>query len=106
MNGYANLELGANIVKGDLPQGKFSENVYLARFNLFITPDLGISNYLQYDDVSRLMGYNGRFFWQIRPGNIIYLVYNNNMERRWNPEARFHLQEDQLRLKVQLSIRF
>jgi hypothetical protein len=106
LDGYANLQLGANIIRGDLPQGKFSENVYLAKLNLFIIPDLGISNYIQYDDVSNLMGYNGRFFWQIRPGNIIYLVYNNNTERRWDPEARFHLVEEQIRLKIQLSIRF
>jgi hypothetical protein len=52
------------------------------------------------------MGYNGRFFWQIRPGNIIYLVYNNNMERQMDPESRFKVQEEQIKLKVQLSIRF
>lgn len=106
LDGYANLQLGANAVRGDLPQGKFSENVYLARLNLYITPDLGISNYIQYDDVSNLMGYNGRFFWQIRPGNIIYLVYNNNMERQWDPESRFKIQEEQIKFKIQLSIRF
>jgi len=106
LDGYANLQLGVNAVRGDLPQGKFSENVYLARLNLYITPDLGISNYIQYDDVSNKMGYNGRFFWQIRPGNIIYLVYNNNMERLWDPESRFRIQEEQIKFKIQLSIRF
>ncbi len=105
MDGYANLQVGANIVNGRLPQGKFSENVYMARLNLFITPDLGICNYVQYDDVSNLMGYNGRFFWQIKPGNIIYFVYNNNMERRQNPYSGFRLTEEQIKLKIQLSIR-
>jgi hypothetical protein len=106
MDGNANLELGANFVRGDLPQGAFSENVYFARLNLYLTPDLGISNYIQYDDVSNQMGYNGRFFWQIRPGNIIYLVYNNNMKRQWNAESRFKIEEEQIRMKLQLSIRF
>ena len=106
LDGYANLQMGANIVRGDLPEGKFSENVYFSRLNLYITPDLGISNYIQYDDVTNQMGYNGRFFWQIRPGNIIYLVYNNNMEKQWNPESRFKVQEEQIKFKVQLSIRF
>ena len=105
IDGYATLHLGANIVKGNLPQGKFTENVYQAKLNLNITPDLGLSNYLQYDDVSNQMGYNGRFFWQFRPGNIINLVYNNNIVRRWEPESRFQLQEEQISLKVQLSIR-
>jgi hypothetical protein len=106
LDGYVNLQLGTNMVRGDLPEGKFSENVWFARLNLYITPDLGLSNYVQYDDVSNVMGYNGRFFWQIRPGNIIYLVYNNNMERQFNPESRFNIQEQQIKLKIQLSIRF
>ncbi len=106
MDGYANLQLGANIARCNLPQGKFSENVYMTKLNLFITPDLGLSNYLQFDDITNQMGYSGRFFWQIRPGNIIYLVYNNNMERQWNPESRFKIQEEQIKLKIQLSIRF
>lgn len=106
LDGYANLQLGANVVRGYLPQGDFSENVYFGRLNLYLTPDLGISNYLQSDDISNQMGYNGRFFWQIRPGNIIYLVYNNNMERQWDSESRFKIQEEQIKFKIQLSIRF
>jgi len=106
LDGYASLQLGANFVRGNLPQGKFSENVYLARLNLYLTPDIGLTNYVQFDDVSNQMGFNNRFFWQIRPGNIIYLVYNSNKERRWDPASRFKLIEEQVRLKVQLSIRF
>lgn len=104
-NGYVNLQLGGNFVNGKLPQGDFSEAIYSTRLQLYLTPDLGISNYVQYDNVSNLMGYNGRLFWQIRPGNIIYLVYNTNMERRWTPNPRFYKTEDQFRFKVQLSIR-
>jgi hypothetical protein len=106
MDGYATLQIGANFVRGGLPQGKFSENVYSAKLNLYLTPDLGLSNYLQYDDVTNNMGYSGRFFWQIRPGNIIYLVYNNNLERQWNTDSRFKMIEEQIKLKIQLSIRF
>ena len=106
MDGYANLQLGANIVRGNLPAGKFSENVIMTKVNLYITPDIGLSNYLQYDDVTNHMGYSGRFFWQIRPGNLIYLVYNNNMERQWNTDSRFKMVEEQMKLKIQLSIRF
>ncbi len=104
-NGYVNLKIGGNFVNGKLPQGDFSEAIYSTRLQLYLTPDFGISNYVQYDDVSNMMGYNGRLFWQVRPGNIIYLVYNTNMERRWTPNPRFYKTEDQLRFKVQLSIR-
>jgi hypothetical protein len=105
LNGYVTFRLGANLIRGDLPQGKFSENVYQAKLDLYITPNLGMNNELQYDDVSNLMGYNGRFFWQIQPGNIVYLVYNNNLIRRWVPESSFRRQEDEISLKIQLSLR-
>ncbi|WP_167616999.1 carbohydrate binding family 9 domain-containing protein [Maribellus sediminis] len=104
-NGYVNLQVGGNFVNGKLPQGDFSEAIYSTRLQLYLTPDLGLSNYVQYDNVSNMMGYNGRLFWQVRPGNIIYLVYNTNMERRWTPNPRFYTTENQLRFKVQLSIR-
>jgi len=106
LDGYATMQLGANLIRGNLPQGKFSENVYFSRINLYITPDLGVSNYIQFDDITNQIGYNGRFFWQIRPGNTIYLVYNNNTERLFDPEKRFRVIEDQVLFKVQMSIRF
>jgi hypothetical protein len=105
LKGTLNFQLGTNLIRGNLPQGNFSENVYSSRLNLFITPDLGLSNYLQYDDVSNQLGYCGRFFWQIHPGNTVYLVYNNNAKRI--PDQRdFRIIEDQVILKVQTCIRF
>jgi hypothetical protein len=80
--------------------------VLFTRLNLYINPDLGLSNYIQYDDVSENIGYNGRLFWQIRPGNIIYLVYNSRITRIFDPEARFQITEDQTLFKIQMSIRF
>ncbi len=106
LDGYANLQMGANLIRGNLPDGNFSENVYFSKLNLYLNPDLGISNYIQFDDVSNRIGYNGRFFWQIRPGNIIYLVYNNNIARIFDPDRRFRLIEDQVQFKVQMSVRF
>ena len=104
-NGYVTLQLNANLIRGYMPQGNFSENVYQARLQLYLNPDIGLINYLQFDDVSNQMGYNGRFFWQIRPGNILYLVYNSNWIRTWNPDPRFVTAEQQYILKLQLNIR-
>lgn len=104
--GYANLQVGANMVRGYLPEGDFSENVWFSRINLYLSPDLGFSNYIQFDDVSNTVGYNGRFYWQISPGNIVYLVYNNNTARLYDPDRRFRLIEDQVMFKVQMTVRF
>ena len=68
LKGYATLALNANFVRGHLPQGKFTENVYQLKADFFLSPDLGLMNYIQYDDVSKKLGVNLRFRWQISPG--------------------------------------
>ena len=87
--GYANLALDANLVRGRLPEGRFSENVYQVKADIFLSPDLGLMNYIQYDDISKKLGWSARLRWQISPGNEIFLVYNKNWERRWDPASRF-----------------
>ncbi len=103
--GYATLSLDTNLVRGRLPQGHFSENVYQVKADIFISPDLGLMNYIQYDDISRLLGWSARLRWQISPGNDIYIVYNKNWERRWDPTSRFLPMEERGVLKISLSIR-
>jgi len=103
--GFATLEFRADIVRGRLPQGRFKENVYEVKADLFLSPRLGLMNYFQYDDVSKELGINTRFRWEIAPGNIIYLVYSKNWERRWDPMSRFVPLEETGVFKIQLSIR-
>lgn len=103
--GYATLGVSSNLVRGNLPQGRFSENVYEVKADLFLSPRLGLMNYLQYDDMSKELGINLRFRWEITPGNIIYFVYTKNWERRWDPLSRFVPLEEKGVFKIQLSIR-
>jgi hypothetical protein len=103
--GYATFGLKANIVRGNLPQGRFNENVYELKADVFISPNLGLMNYIQYDDVSKNLGVNARLRWQISPGNEVYLVYNKNWERRWDPVSRFVPLEGRGVFKITLSIR-
>jgi hypothetical protein len=103
--GYVSLALETNLVRGRLPQGRFSENVYQVKADFFLSPDLGLMNYIQYDDISRQLGWSARFRWRISPGNEIYVVYNKNWERRWEPTSRFFPLEERGVLKISLSIR-
>jgi hypothetical protein len=103
--GYATLSLNANVVHGRLPEGTFRENVYQLRADFFFSPDLGLMNYIQYDDVSKKLGANVRFRWQISPGNEIYLVYTRNWERRWDPTSRFIPLGERGVFKITLSVR-
>jgi len=103
--GYATLALDANIVRGRLPESRFSENVYQIKADIFLSPDLGLMNYVQFDDISNTLGWSARVRWQISPGNEIFLVYNKNWERRWDPAGRFAPLGDRGVIKISLSIR-
>jgi len=105
LKGYVTLDLSANIVRGRLKEGSFSENVYRIKADFFFSPDLGLMNYIQYDDISHTLGVNIRFRWQLSPGNEIYLVYTKNWERRWDPQSRFAPLGERGVLKLTLSIR-
>ncbi len=105
LSGHVNLGISANLVKGNLEEGSFTENAFQLKADLFLTPDLGLMNYIQYDDVSRTLGANIRLRWQISPGNAIFLVYNSNWERRWDPASRFVPLESRGVFKISLSIR-
>ncbi|MGC8745657.1 MAG: DUF5916 domain-containing protein [Candidatus Saccharicenans sp.] len=102
-----NLDLSGNteIVRGTLPQGKINENVYQLKVDFYFSPDLGFMNYIQYDSVSRLLGWSARFRWEVRPGNFIYLIYNSNWARSWDPGSRFYAVGDRGVFKITLSIR-
>jgi len=103
--GFIALALETEIVRGRLPQGNFNENVYQLKADFFLSPDLGMMSYIQFDDVSNLLGANLRFRWQISPGNEIYLVYTKNWERRWDPMSRFVPLGERGVFKITLSIR-
>lgn len=103
--GYATLSFDTNMVRGRLPEGGFSENVYQVKADIFLSPDLGLMNYVQYDDISRKLGWNARLRWQISPGNEIYLVYNKGWERSWDPTSRFLPLEGRGVFKISLSLR-
>ncbi len=103
--GYVSLALNGELVRGRLPQGSFKENVYQLKADISFSPDLGLMNYVQYDDVSRTLGANIRFRWQLSPGNEIYLVYTKNWERLWDPISRFAPLGERGVFKITLSLR-
>jgi hypothetical protein len=105
LNGTARLGVDVDLVRGRLPQGQFNENVYQIKADIFLSPDLGLMNYIQYDDISRELGWSARLRWQVSPGNEIYVVYNKNWERRWDPTSRFVPLEERGVFKISLSIR-
>jgi hypothetical protein len=103
--GFLSLELSGNNVIGKLPQGDFKENVYQLKIDLFATPDLGIMNYIQFDDESNDIGLSSSFRWRISPGNIIYIVYNHNWLYVPGTDENFFSRERRMIAKLQFNYR-
>ena len=108
--GNVRLGLEGDFIRGNLPQGKFAETLYRAKADFYLTPDLGLMTYIQYDSLSENIGANFRFKWRISPGNTIYIVYNKSWEKAYDPLAgytsrRFLSLQDRGVFKIQLSWR-
>jgi hypothetical protein len=70
------LEAEHNVL--DLAEGSFDTDVFRARANTQFSPWISLVNNLQYDTVSRLLGWQMRLRWIRRPGNDLYFVYVHN----------------------------
>lgn len=62
----------------ELREGNFSTALLRLNANNQFGPWVSISNNLQFDTVSRILGWQARFRWIVRPGDDAYFVYSHN----------------------------
>jgi Domain of unknown function (DUF5916) len=62
----------------ELPEGNFSTKVLRLTADNQFGPWVSIANNVQYDSVTRILGWQSRFRWIVRPGNNVYFVYLHN----------------------------
>lgn len=89
-----------------LPQGNFVARVFTARVNYSLTPFITFSNLVQYDNDSRNLGWQSRFRWILKPGNDLFLVFNQGWQQK--PGGGFHYDtaDTKLAAKIQYTFRF
>jgi hypothetical protein len=101
------VEAEHNIV--DLDEGRFEADVYRASASTQFSPWMSLSNTLQYDTESRLLGWQLRYRWIRRPGNDIYFVYTHNW-REGDPfdpfDRRFLTVDNRAAMKGVYTLRF
>lgn len=91
----------------DLAEGSFTADVYRLSADTQFSPWISLANNLQYDTVSRLLGWQVRFRWIRRPGNDFYLVYTHNWHEPLSAGARrFETLDNRLATKVVYTLRF
>jgi hypothetical protein len=79
--GHVQLDLSAENDFGELPQGDFIHRLWALKAVYAFTPDLVLSDFVQYDSESRTVGMNARLRWTVRPGNDVFLVWNRGWRR-------------------------
>ena len=87
----------------DLGGGEFDAHVGSLGLNWNLTPDLGWSTLLQYDSLSREVGFNSRIRWEYRPGSTIYLVLNQSLLAE---DRGLGVERSDLTLKADATFRF
>jgi hypothetical protein len=62
----------------DLAEGSFSSNIFRAVADTQFSPFSAIVNIIQFDTTSRVLGWQARYRWILKPGNDLYVVYTHN----------------------------
>jgi hypothetical protein len=67
-----------------LQQGDFYTQLVSLRGDFNFSPNISWANLVQYDNESRMLGFQSRFRWILRPGNDIFLVLNRGWYRTFD----------------------
>ncbi len=101
-----NITIGLNFEDniGSLPQGDFTKQIFRSRLALNFSPDLQLTNYLQYDNESRKLGTNLRLRWTYDKLGDLFIVYNHNINHFVN--NRWQFESNQFIIKLRYGLWF
>lgn len=63
-----------------LREGRFTTRLYRPVGEAQFSPFIAITNNIQYDSQSAVLGWQSRFRWIITPGSDLYIVYTHNWQ--------------------------
>src|SRR5688572_6198870 len=89
----------------DLAEGRFASNLLRVVTDSQFSPFMAVVNNVQFDTVSRVLGWQSRYRWIMKPGNDLYVVYTHNWLE--DPVAdRFSTLDQRFATKVLYTHRF
>jgi len=100
------MSAGWNQTFAHLKEGNFVARVYTIRANYSVSPYLSFFNLIQFDNESKNMGWQSRVRWILRPGNEVFLVFNQGWLQDDNGGFRFRAVETKFSGKFQYTFRF
>ena len=88
-----------------LPEGSFQTDILTIKADCNVTPNLSWANLAQYDNESRVAGWQSRFRWILQPGNDLFLIVNRGWRRALDGNS-FEPVFDRASAKLQYTVRF
>lgn len=89
----------------DLPAGSFTARLSRLRLDLVFSSTLAWTSFVQYDNVSELIGLNSRLHWIPEAGREMYLVFNKGLQD-FDRDGRFRSIQSDLVAKAGYTFRF
>ena len=96
----------ANQTFASLPQGKFTARILTSTVNFSASPRLTFSNLVQYDNRSRNLGWQSRMRWTLKPGNDLFLSFNQGWISENSGSLRFRTGDTKLAAKFHYTLRY
>ncbi len=91
----------------DLPEGRFETRLLRVVTDTQFSPFMYLVNNVQYDSVSKVLGWQARFRWIVRPGNDVFVVYTHNwIDSTVEAQSRFRTLDRRAAAKVVYTRRF
>ncbi len=100
------LDTGIRYTLANLPEGKFSARVFTTNLDFSISPQLTFSNLIQYDNRSRNLGLQSRIRWILKPGNDLFISFNQGWINEDRGSLRFLSSDSKIATKFQYTYRF
>ena len=98
------LGLRAERADVELKQGKFFKQLFSLQTDYNFSPNVSWANLVQYDNESRILGFQTRFRWILTPGSDLFLVLNRGWFKTY--ESNYVSQFDRGTVKLQYTFRF
>lgn len=91
---------------GHTPRGNFVEKLWQFNGALSWSPDLSLSTFVQYDNVSFDLSANTRLRWTFRPGDDFYVIWDRTWERNvTHPGVNLEPNDESVTAKIQWTFR-
>ncbi len=103
---WVTFSASANQTFARLPQGNFTARILTSTLDFSLSPRLTFSNLVQYDNRSRNLGWQSRVRLTLRPGNDLFLSFNQGWLYDDNSSLRFITQDTKIAAKFQYTYRF